>query len=64
MLLYVIKYTYRSPYSITLEPPLSQNNYTFAQPGIQENVNSLKKLVDRIDGRLFRSTSLFTDECN
>jgi len=26
-----------------------QDNYTFAQPGIQKRVNSLKELVSRID---------------
>jgi hypothetical protein len=27
-----------------------QDNYTFAQPGIQMKVNALKELVKRIDG--------------
>ena len=28
-----------------------QDNYTFAQPGIQKRVNSLKELVSRIDSK-------------
>ena len=28
-----------------------QDNYTFAQPGIQKRVNSLKDLVSRIDSK-------------
>lgn len=31
-----------------------QDNYTFAQPGIQKRVNSLKELVSRIDNSLHR----------
>jgi len=27
-----------------------QDNYTFAQPGIQQRISSLKELVSRIDG--------------
>lgn len=30
----------------------SQDNYTFAQPGIQKKVKALEELVSRIDGRL------------
>ena len=29
----------------------SQDNYTFAQPGIQMKVNALKELIQRIDGK-------------
>lgn len=29
----------------------SQDNYTFAQPGIQKKVKALEELVSRIDGR-------------
>lgn len=29
-----------------------QDNYTFAQPGIQKKVKALEELVSRIDGRL------------
>lgn len=29
-----------------------QDNYTFAQPGIQMKVNALRELIKRIDGRL------------
>ena len=29
---------------------LLQDNYTFAQPGIQMKVNALKELIQRIDG--------------
>ena len=33
-----------------------QDNYTFAQPGIQAKINSLKELVQRVNGKkLFRS---------
>lgn len=28
-----------------------QDNYTFAQPGIQMKVNALKELIKRIDGK-------------
>jgi len=28
-----------------------QDNYTFAQPGIQRRISSLKELVSRIDGK-------------
>jgi hypothetical protein len=28
-----------------------QDNYTFAQPGIQKKVKALEELVSRIDGR-------------
>ena len=28
-----------------------QDNYTFAQPGIQTKVNQLRELVQRIDGK-------------
>ncbi|KAI9279371.1 rab-GTPase-TBC domain-containing protein [Sporodiniella umbellata] len=31
-----------------------QNNYTFAQPGIQKQISTLKELVSRIDNRLVR----------
>lgn len=27
-----------------------QDNYTFAQPGIQKKINSLKELIQRING--------------
>jgi len=30
-----------------------QDNYTFAQPGIQQRISSLKELVSRIDSELF-----------
>lgn len=30
-----------------------QDNYTFAQPGIQRKVNNLKDLICRVDSRLF-----------
>lgn len=29
----------------------AQDNYTFAQPGIQKKVKALEELVSRIDGR-------------
>ena len=29
-----------------------QDNYTFAQPGIQMKVNALRELIKRIDGRV------------
>ena len=29
---------------------ISQDNYTFAQPGIQMKVNALRELIQRIDG--------------
>jgi len=29
-----------------------QDNYTFAHPGIQKRINSLKELVSRIDSKL------------
>lgn len=29
----------------------TQDNYTFAQPGIQKKVKALEELVSRIDGR-------------
>lgn len=29
-----------------------QDNYTFAQPGIQRKVKALEELVSRIDGKL------------
>lgn len=29
----------------------SQDNYTFAQPGIQRKVKALEELVSRIDGK-------------
>jgi len=32
-----------------------QDNYTFAQPGIQTRINSLKELVGRIDSKLLLS---------
>lgn len=30
-----------------------QDNYTFAQPGIQQKVNDLKELMKRIDGNYY-----------
>jgi len=32
-----------------------QDNYTFAQPGIQLRISSLKELISRIDGEFFLS---------
>lgn len=34
-----------------------QDNYTFAQPGIQKKVKALEELVSRIDGR-FQGTGI------
>lgn len=31
--------------------PFLQDNYTFAQPGIQKKVKALEELVSRIDGK-------------
>ena len=31
--------------------PFFQDNYTFAQPGIQNKVKALEELVSRIDGK-------------
>lgn len=32
-----------------------QDNYTFAQPGIQMKVNALRELMKRIDGKILKS---------
>lgn len=34
-----------------------QDNYTFAQPGIQKKVKMLEELVSRIDGKFFGTVS-------
>ena len=34
-----------------------QDNYTFAQPGIQQKVNQLKELIQRIDSKLRLKTN-------
>lgn len=31
-----------------------QDNYTFAQPGIQNNINKLSSLIERLDNELHR----------
>jgi len=36
-----------------------QDNYTFAQPGIQQRISSLKELVSRIDGELWTFLVIF-----
>lgn len=38
-----------------------QNNYTFAQPGIQMKVNALQELVKRIDGKCIEYVNKKTD---
>ena len=35
-----------------------QDNYTFAQPGIQYKVRTLEELIKRIDGKTFSSSSM------
>lgn len=37
-----------------------QDNYTFAQPGIQRQVSKLKELIGRIDGQLIIPFLIFT----
>lgn len=37
----------------------SQDNYTFAQPGIQRKVKALEELVSRIDGKFRWSNALY-----
>ena len=39
-----------------------QDNYTFAQPGIQMKVNALKELIQRIDGEHVCSFEITTVE--
>lgn len=36
-----------------------QDNYTFAQPGIQNKVRQLKELVERVDGNFKKKGQLF-----
>lgn len=35
-----------------------QDNYTFAQPGIQNNINKLSSLIERVDNELHRHLML------
>lgn len=37
-----------------------QDNYTFAQPGIQNNVKALEELVSRIDGEIWSSHVVYS----
>ena len=37
-----------------------QDNYTFAQPGIQLKVNALKELISRIDSMYFRNGNVIS----
>ena len=36
-----------------------QDNYTFAQPGVQNKVNQLRELTKRVDGRDFNSITCY-----
>lgn len=39
-----------------------QDNYTFAQPGIQNNINKLSSLIERLDNELYRHLMLHNVE--
>ncbi|NP_001396095.1 TBC1 domain family member 22A isoform 7 [Mus musculus] len=43
-----------SPEALILQPKVTEDNYTFAQPGIQMKVKMLEELVSRIDERVHR----------
>nr|XP_058937654.1 TBC1 domain family member 22A isoform X5 [Kogia breviceps] len=43
-----------SPEALILQPKVTEDNYTFAQPGIQMKVKILEELVSRIDGQVHR----------
>ncbi|XP_032272550.1 TBC1 domain family member 22A isoform X2 [Phoca vitulina] len=43
-----------SPEALILQPKVTEDNYTFAQPGIQMKVKMLEELVSRIDEQVHR----------